>query len=111
MNAAARLVIQKTNIRQLALSMIVTQSQVLMTSLVIGVVLSALSLIYVTNTTRTLNASIQQSIYEQNKLQVQWGQLLLEKSTLTIQTRVQHVAEQELGMLVPDHKSVMIVNE
>ena len=111
MNAAARLKQQSTASQSLSLIFALSRTQMLMATLVIGVVISCLSLIFVTNTTRNLHAKIEQARVEKIRQHVQWGQLLLEKSTLTMQSRVQHTAEQELGMQIPEHKSVVIVNE
>ncbi len=44
-------------------------------------------------------------------LHVQRGQLLLERSTWMMQARIQPIAENKLGMIIPDHKSVVIVHE
>lgn len=66
---------------------------------------------YATQVTRVLHATYQANVAEKNRLQVQHGQLLLERSTWIRQARIQEVAENKLGMIMPDRKSVMIVNE
>jgi cell division protein FtsL len=42
---------------------------------------------------------------------VERGQLLLERGTWMMQARIQKFAESKLGMVIPDHKSVVIVHE
>lgn len=111
MNAAARLVRQNILTRHWVVSVLLTRTQTLLMLLTAAVLMSALSIIYVTNVSRNIHASIQQTVAERNELHIQWDQLLLEKSTWTMQARVEHVATNQMGMLVPDHKSVVIVNE
>lgn len=111
MNAAARLMQQSVISRSWILSFVLSRVQTSFIVLIAALLVSALSMIYVTNVSRSLNANIQQTLFERNKLHIAWGQLLLEKSTLTMQTRVEKLAEQEMGMQIPDHQSVVIVNE
>ena len=110
MNAAARMLNQGVLSRGWAISFFLAKSQLSTMILVLAVLSSALSIIYVTNITRTLNANIQQNLTMHDTLHVQWGQLLLEKSTWMVQARVQQVAEEKLQMVIPDSKSVMIVD-
>lgn len=109
MNAAARFISQSHVSRTWVISVLLTRTQLSVWMLILAVAMSALSIVYVTNTTRSLNASIQQILTERDQLHIQWGQLLLEKSTWVMQARVQQVASDKLGMMVP--KSVVIVNE
>lgn len=111
MNAAARLLGQGSLSRSWVVSVILSRAQFSMMVLVSALLISALSVVYVTNTSRSLNANIQQTLAERNQLHIQWGQLLLEKSTWVTPARVQHVAEDQIGMVVPDSKSVVIVSE
>lgn len=113
MNAAARLMQQSGSglSRVWVIGVALSRVQLLTLSLVSAVLMTSLSLIYVTNTARNLQAGIQETLAERNQLHVQWGQLLLEKGTWTMQARVENVAEQQMNMMVPDHKSVVIVNE
>lgn len=111
MNAAARLLSKGTLSRSWVVSVILARAQYASLMLMVAVLMSALSIVYVTNTSRSVNASIQQLLSERNRLHVQWGQLLLEKGTWITQARVQHIAEGQLGMVVPDSKSVVIVTE
>lgn len=111
MNAAARLVHQGTLSRHLVLSHFLTRQQMALFGLMFAVLLSALSVIYVTHLTRILHANYQHNVLEQGRLQVERGQLLLERSTWMMQARIQQIAESKLGMVIPDHKSVVIVHE
>lgn len=111
MNSAARLLNQGTLSRGWVFSLIVTRFHFVIAAQMFALLLSALSLIYVTNNARSLNAAMEQSVMERDHLSVEWGQLLLEKSTWLMQARVQQVAEQRLDMVVPDNKSVVMINE
>lgn len=109
MNAAARLVHQNGISKQLVLTNMLSFNNIGAVLLVFAVLLSALSTIYITQMTREANAAYQSGQLDRDRLQVERGQLLLERSTLMMQTRVQQVAEHKLGMVVPDHKKTIIV--
>lgn len=109
MNAAARLVHQNGISRQLVWANMLSFNNIGAVVLVFAVLLSALGTIYITQMTREANAAYQSGQQDRDRLQVERGQLLLERSTLMMQTRVQKVAEHKLGMILPDHKKTIIV--
>lgn len=111
MNAAARFLSQSTVSRTWVISVLLSKAQFGLFTLIIAVLMSALSVVYVTNTTRSLNASVQQMLADRDHMHVQWGQLLLEKSTWIMQARVQQIASDKLDMVVPNSQSVVIINE
>jgi cell division protein FtsL len=111
MNAAARLVHQNTAARHMVLVHLLTRRQIVILLLAAAVVFSALAVIYVTHSSRVINAAYQHSLSEKNHLYVERAQLLLERGTWMMQARIQKVAESQLGMVMPDHKSVVIVRE
>ncbi len=111
MNAAARLVHQGVLSRHLVLAHLLTRRQISVLLLMLGILLSALSIIYVTHTTRILHASYQRNLLEQDQLHIQHSQLLLERSTWMMQSRIQQIAESKLAMIVPDNKSIVIIRE
>jgi len=111
MNAAGRLLSQGVYSRSWVISVLVSRTQFMSVALILAVLTSALSMVYVTNASRNLNAALQQTLVERGQLHVQWGQLLLEKSTWVTQARVQRIAEHDLQMGIPNRKSVVIVNE
>ncbi len=110
MNAAARLLNQGALSRGWVVSVFLTRFDLSLFALISAVLISALSLVYVTNSVRGLNAAIEQSYTDRDQLRIQQGQLLLEKSTLTMQARIQDVAEDHLNMVVPDGKAVVVVD-
>lgn len=111
MNAAGRLVHQGVLSRHLVLTHLLSRRQMVTAIMSLGVIMSALCTIYVTQVTRTLNAAYQHNVQEQDHLHVERSQLLLERSTWMMPARVQKFAETKLGMIVPDHKSVVIIHE
>jgi cell division protein FtsL len=111
MNAAARLISQSSVSRSWVVSVILSKVQFSLLTMVTAVLVSALSIVYVTNTSHNLTASIQQTLVERNQLHIQWSQLLLEKSSWITSARIQHVAESSLNMVTPDRKSSVIVKE
>ena len=77
----------------------------------LGILISALSIIYVTHVTRIMHAGYQHNLVLQDRLHVERGQLLLERGTWMMQARIQQIAEKDLGMMIPNHKSVVIIHE
>lgn len=110
MNAAARLVHQGILSRHLVLTSLLTRSQIAVMTLTAAILLSAISIIYVTHTTRELYACYQHNLTEQNHLHITHGQLLLERSTWMVQSRLQHIAEQKLGMILPNHNTMKVIH-
>lgn len=111
MNAAARLVHESGLSRHMLRTWFFTRRQITVTLLAMTVLLSALSIVYVTQVTRVLHAAYQSNQAEKNRLQVEYGQLMLERSTWIMQARIQEMAEAHLGMVIPDRKSVVVINE
>ena len=111
MNAAARLVHQGVLARHVVLVHLLTRKQCFVMLLALAVLLSALSIIYVTHTTRVLHAVSQRHLLEQDRLHVQNSQLLLERSTWMRQSRIQQAAENELNMVFPDKTSLVMTQE
>lgn len=76
--------------------------------LLVGIVVTALGVVSNTYTTRHLLNNLQQSVHEQDQLQVEWGQLLLEQSSLVAQGQVEEMAINRLGMEVPAMDKVVV---
>ena len=109
MNAAARLVHQNTLTQPFIFSQLFGGQQIVTWVLTIMMLISALGVVYITHLTRTVYAGYQHQIGEQNRLQAEHSQLLLAHSTWMMQARVQEAAETKYNMIVPDHKSVVVV--
>jgi cell division protein FtsL len=70
--------------------------------------LTALSVVYTTHTSRHLVNALQDLEKQRNRLQVEFGQLMLEQSSLVAQGKVEDTAIAELGMEVPDMNKVVV---
>lgn len=70
---------------------------------------SATGVIYSTHKSRYLLNELQQLERQRNNLQVEWGQLLLEQSSLVAQGRIENLAIAELGMKIPTMENVVVV--
>ena len=79
--------------------------------LALASLISAMSIIYVTHVTREYHAAYQHNIALQEQLHVERGQLLLERGAWMMQARVEQIAEEKLGMIVPTGKSSVIIHE
>ena len=110
MNAAARLVHQNVLSRHLVLAHLLSRRQIFLLGIMLAILISALCTIYVTHSSRILHASFQHQLTEMDHLHLQRGQLLLERSTWMMQSRIQQIAENKLGMIVPDHKSIVVIS-
>lgn len=77
--------------------------------LVILVVASALAVTWSVYETRRLTAKQQQLQAEQNRLDTEWGQLLLERSTWGSYARVERLAREKLDMKLPDKDERVVV--
>ncbi|MGB4247750.1 MAG: cell division protein FtsL [Pseudohongiellaceae bacterium] len=71
--------------------------------------ISGVSVIYTTFKNRYLLNELQQLKNERNELQVQWGQLLIEQSTFSLEGRIERKAIDELQMVVPDFSEIVMV--
>lgn len=81
----------------------------LMVVLLLAVFISALTVIYVQEKDRLLFSQLSSLQKQRDALHVEWGQLLLEESTWATQARVQHVATQQLNMIMPQQKNIVMV--
>ena len=63
------------------------------------VVVSAVGVVYSKHTGRELFIELQALANERDSMDVEWGQLQLEQSTLTTQGQVERAARNQLGMV------------
>lgn len=82
---------------------------VLITSLWIGVVGSALAVVVLTYKTRLATQELEMLRHAAADLHVESGQLLLEKSSLSAYARVEKNAIENLNMTVPSIEEMVIV--
>lgn len=81
----------------------------LVSTLWLLVVASAISVVYVTFDVRRHTSQLAELNYRTQNLQVETGQLLLEKSALASYARVEKIATGQLNMRVPSGHEVVVV--
>ncbi len=79
--------------------------------LVVGLLLSAFSMIYAKDLERRLFIQYQEQQEQQARSVVEWNRLLLEQGTWSAQLRVQKIAAEELGMIAPASGDVIMIAE
>jgi cell division protein FtsL len=77
--------------------------------LAIAVVASSIAVVYAEHHGRKLFVELQSLDYEKDRMDIEWGQLQLEQSTLTTQGQVEHRARSRLGMIIPAPDRMVIV--
>jgi cell division protein FtsL len=109
MNAAARQ-INQTNIFSGQWSeMRLSAAFCLQMIILFAVLISAISVVYVTNKHRMAMSQLESAQQQSHQLQLQWGQLLLEQASLSTPGRVQQLAEDKLHMVLPTDKQMFIL--
>jgi cell division protein FtsL len=73
------------------------------------VMASAFSVIYAKHQSRKLFVELQTLHKARDDMDIEWGQLQLEQSTLATHSRVEKTAGNKLGMVIPDAKQVVIL--
>ncbi|MDP5293121.1 cell division protein FtsL [Oceanimonas sp. CHS3-5] len=70
--------------------------------LAVTTVASAMTVIVVTHGTRQLTSEYNELMAEQDKLDIEWRNLLLEQNTLMEHSRIEALAREKLGMKRPE---------
>lgn len=111
MNTAARALAQSGLERATLLAGLVSRRHLLVIVLAFSVFISGFAVVYVQDWQRRLFVKSQTLITKQNKMQTQWGKLLLEQSTWSMQARIEHIAATKLNMKLPASKNIIMVKE
>lgn len=110
MNAAARALAEGsyavTHVRTMALS----SRNILVSLLMLAVLVTAFLVVSLTDVNRRMFSELQNLQQTNNELSVEWGQLLLEQNTWASQARIQQIAQDNLGMVVPTTQVIVKVN-
>lgn len=80
---------------------------VLLTSAVLA---SALGVVYAKHQSRKLFVELQALQVAQDEINVEWGQLQLEQSTLATHSMIDSTARSKLGMAAPAPESIVIIS-
>ncbi|HDS1698268.1 MULTISPECIES: cell division protein FtsL [Pseudomonas] len=81
----------------------------LMLLLFIGVLVSAIAVSYSAHWNRQLLNTLYGELNERDKVQAEWGRLILEQSTWTAASRIETLASEQLNMRVPSADEVRMV--
>ena len=80
-----------------------------MTLLGVAVMVSALAVVYSRHESRKLFVELQVLQEERDEMNVEWGRLQLEQSTLATHSRIEQTAKKRLQMVTPEYEKVLIV--
>lgn len=75
----------------------------------LAVCMTALSVVYSSHRARLLFVEWQQLLKAQQAYEVEWGQLLIEKSSLTSYVRLERLAAEKLQMVVPSVDKIQVI--
>ena len=109
MNAASRALAQGSFSKMSGWAFSLSPQNLGILLLMISVLFSALSVVYVKDLNRQLFCKLQSLKQQRDELQVQKNQLLLEENTWASSTRVQTIAHDRLGMVLPAAKDVILI--
>lgn len=107
MNAAAKVISQDSVFHGHLGKMRVSKFFYFQSSMLIAILVSALSVIYTTNLTRLTCHQLEVKEQEWHQLQLQRGQLLLEQASLSTPARIEALATDKLHMRLPVNKQVL----
>lgn len=79
--------------------------------LAVLVLVSALAVVYAKHESRKLFVELQNLETERDDMDVEWGQLQLEQSTLTTHGRVEKNASERMRMSIPAPDAVVILRQ
>lgn len=110
MNSAAKVITrQYTGTRLSWLSLTASPYQWVVNGLIFLILLSSLLVVIVTNEARVNFQNLQHAQSQQDQLKTQYGQLVLEKSTLLTQARIEELAQSKLQMTAPKTKKMVVL--
>ena len=78
--------------------------------LVLVLIACALGIVTSQHTARKLFMALENEKEIERNLDVEWGRLQLEQSTLIMHGRIEHIAREHLNMMVPAASSIQIVS-
>jgi cell division protein FtsL len=110
MNAAAKVINQSNLFHGHLADMHMSKSIYMLIILLMAVLISALGVIYSTNSYRSTFSLVQQEEQQAHALQLHWGQLLLEQASLATPARVQELATDKLQMTFPVSKNTFLLH-
>lgn len=110
MNAAARVINQSNLFNGQLADMHMSKSFYMLITMLAAVLISALAVIYSTNSYRSTFSLLEQEEQQSHRLELQWGQLLLEQASLATPARVEELAISKLNMALPTAKNTFLLH-
>lgn len=83
----------------------------LITIFAIVVVVTALALVYTKHESRELFIELETLTQERDELNIEWGQLQIEQSTLATHSRIESLASDELSLVRPTSNDTYVIEE
>ncbi len=83
----------------------------LITVFAIVVVVTALALVYTKHEARELFIELEGLTQESDELNIEWGQLQIEQSTLATHSRIEDLASDELKLVRPTADDTYVIEE
>jgi cell division protein FtsL len=109
MNAAARQINQSTLFSGHLGEMRLSKELMMQLILLLSVLGSALAVVYSTNNYRETFTELQMAERTQERIQLRWGQLLLEQASLSTPARVQELATEKFQMVLPTNNQTVML--
>ena len=82
---------------------------VYLTVLLVCFVCSAIALVYTRHESRKLFVELEQLTTERDELNIEWGQLQIEQSTLGMHARIEKIALEELSLVRPRTSDIYVI--
>ncbi len=109
MNTAAKALAQSSLGGKSIFDILLMPQQFTVMLLSLAVFCSGLGVVYMKDLNRRLYRDLQIQQMQHQQMQTKWGQLLLEQSAWSQQTRIETIASQQLQMVVPQQKNIVMV--
>ncbi len=94
----------------MAIGRVISKSgTVVLATLLVVLMMSALAVIYSKNYSRSIFIEIERHERALDQYEVEWGQMQLELSTLAEQNRVEAIAKQRLKLVIPPRESIIYI--
>ena len=109
MNAIAKAIVQNLSFDGQVASLKLSLSNLRIWVLVVAIMVSALSVVYITDLNRRLFIDYQNLQQANSEVNVDYGKLLLEQGAWSMQGRVQVVAANSLNMVIPPSSNIVML--
>jgi cell division protein FtsL len=109
MNAASKALAQSSLNEHGLLGVLFLPKQLMIIMLGLAVFFSGIGVVYMKDLNRRLYHDLQIQQSQHQMLQTEWGQLLLEQSAWAQQNRIEQIATQNLQMVIPKQKDIIMV--